>query len=171
MNLEQEIIEKVGKHFEITTDRKKLVVLKCSQNELREVKNLFLAELWVRELSAFNNLKGFFTVVLVCENIPSDFPVDLARKLLDVSSGLSFIDKHALGFAENGVFTISTINNEQSLKLMRCFAGFLGTSIKSIKAKMFDDNSCAFKVRFIGTHWTTEIVIEKFRLEELLWPK
>jgi hypothetical protein len=100
-----------------------------------------------------------------------DLPPNLIMALNEVLEADDLIDEHAMGFSENGILTFSTLDREQSLKLMKHLAAYLGTHIKSIKAKMFDDNSCAFKVRFVDAKLTVNDVIDQFRLKEVLRPK
>jgi hypothetical protein len=172
-----EMHHKVQRYFMIAFG-KDLLVLRCRVEEHEDVVNAFKQgcinhfklETAPHQM-VFSSLVIRFIGDVKRPEFGDDLHPNLVAALNEVMEASEFICNHELGFAVNGILTISTFEREQSLKLMKHLASYLGTHIKSIKAKMFDDASCAFRLKLEGSGYNVKDVVEKFRLEEVLRPK
>ena len=169
--VKKQIILEAAHQYRIATDRERTVVLSCKVNERRKVELFIREEFNVIECDALENFEGGKTLVFLCDRLPDEFPIYLAEKLWNLMQESDLEKNNDINLNEEGVLTLSTFSKDDSVRLMKHLYAFVGSHVKSIKAKVFDDNSCAFRVKLNSSGNTIDSVIEKFRLKEVLGPK
>lgn len=153
------------------------ILLDCSPFAIDGIRDYVQRQMNARtlvEYSIVDSLNGVVTFILKknpeLKIKPRDFIVEgsiYCSQLYDCALNQSFLSNHDISFAPTGALTISTFNKEQSLKLFKHLSPFMGTQIKSLKAKLFDDNSGAFSLKTEGDY-TIEELVQNLKLRQAL---